>query len=44
MNEPNGNQKNLRNLLRKPSALTNQFINQTGTFGPVMLRRMKKIN
>lgn len=31
-------QKNLKNLLRKPSTLTNHFANQTGTYGPVMLR------
>lgn len=30
--------KNLKNLLRKPSTLTNHFTNQTGTYGPVMLR------
>jgi hypothetical protein len=33
-----------KNLLRKPSTLTNQLINQTGTYGPVMLRSWRKSN
>jgi hypothetical protein len=33
-----------KNLLRKPSTLTNQIINQTGTYGPVMLRSWRKSN
>lgn len=33
-----------KNLMRKPSTLTNQLISQTGTYGPVMLRRWKRIN
>lgn len=33
-----------RRIYWENQALTNQLINQTGTFGPVMLRRMKKID
>lgn len=33
-----------KNLLRKPSTLTNQLISQTGTYGPVMLRSWWKSN
>jgi len=34
----------IRRIYWETQALTNQLINQTGTFGPVMLRRMKKTN